>query len=649
MKKIILAFILLIVCYSANSQSLSYEEKLYHTCKVWGFVKYYHYWVSNNQVDWDKALLKTLPLIKIAKTKDEYNDALDSLFTAAGTMQIANTPSPDTLPQELKRNLDFEWFKAPIFRKNVKDMLDTIRNNFRPHPNSWVKFNDGSGYGFLAFPSDDPMVNSDFKTDFPNEFTRILVLFKFWNILNYFNPNQYILDTPWDITLKRFLPEFVNVTDYSDFLKIFRLLTSSLQDSHVEVLTLSGGSNLFGLYRPRIILRLIQNQFVIVKSDYPEITKGDILVSVDGVPIQKLKDSLSKFISYGNPAILGRHLSNFLITGDSNTVMNFGYTDSLGSERSLNLRRDYLPDAWFSYHFNPTLGNMSWTKFDCDVGYVNIRNLKISDLDSLYNSLSTTKAMIIDIRSYPIDQSLWNLADRMYPQNTNFAKLTIPNTNYPGTFYWSYSSRGYNGNTNPYKGKVIILCNSDAQSAAEYDCMIMRAMPNSIVVGSQTAGADGNVTGFKISKDIKTGFTTLGVYYPDGTPTQRLGIVPDSVVYPTAEGIRQGRDEVLETALGIAGCVVSVEEERMDNNTTESQPFLAPNPASEYIEIRNPSECSEIHIYNVLGEEVINLTPALTIHGVGVKIDVLNLPTGVYFLKFKTGAQVETKKMTILK
>ncbi|MBX5461165.1 MAG: hypothetical protein IRZ28_08750 [Steroidobacteraceae bacterium] len=41
----------------------------------------------------------------------------------------------------------------------------------------------------------------------------------------------------------------------------------------------------------------------------------------------------------------------------------------------------------------------------------------------------------------------------------------------------------------------------------------------------------------------------LGVFYPDRRPTQRIGIVPDIVVKPTIEGIRDGRDEVLEAAI----------------------------------------------------------------------------------------------------
>jgi C-terminal processing protease CtpA/Prc len=43
----------------------------------------------------------------------------------------------------------------------------------------------------------------------------------------------------------------------------------------------------------------------------------------------------------------------------------------------------------------------------------------------------------------------------------------------------------------------------------------------------------------------------LGVYYPDGTETQRVGIVPDIIIKPTIKGIKEGKDEVLEKAIEI--------------------------------------------------------------------------------------------------
>ncbi len=43
------------------------------------------------------------------------------------------------------------------------------------------------------------------------------------------------------------------------------------------------------------------------------------------------------------------------------------------------------------------------------------------------------------------------------------------------------------------------------------------------------------------------------VSHADGRQLQRLGLTPDVEVKPTIEGIRQGRDEVLEKALEYLG------------------------------------------------------------------------------------------------
>ena len=72
---------------------------------------------------------------------------------------------------------------------------------------------------------------------------------------------------------------------------------------------------------------------------------------------------------------------------------------------------------------------------------------------------------------------------------------------------------------------------------------------SSTLIGSQTSGADGNVSTLFLPGGIAAYFTGLGVFYPDGRPTQRVGIVLDIECLPTIAGIRAGRDEVLERAL----------------------------------------------------------------------------------------------------
>jgi C-terminal processing protease CtpA/Prc len=104
-----------------------------------------------------------------------------------------------------------------------------------------------------------------------------------------------------------------------------------------------------------------------------------------------------------------------------------------------------------------------------------------------------------------------------------------------------------------YAGKVVILVDETSQSQAEYTAMALRAMPGAVVVGSTTAGADGNVSSIPLPGGLNTMISGLGVFYPDHRPTQRVGIVPDVVVRPTIEGIAAGRDEVLERAVRVIG------------------------------------------------------------------------------------------------
>jgi C-terminal processing protease CtpA/Prc len=93
-----------------------------------------------------------------------------------------------------------------------------------------------------------------------------------------------------------------------------------------------------------------------------------------------------------------------------------------------------------------------------------------------------------------------------------------------------------------------VLIDEISQSQAEYTTMAFRAA-GAKVIGSTTAGADGNVSSIPLPGGLRSMISGIGVFYPDKKPTQRIGIVPDVEVKPTIAGIRAGRDELLEEAL----------------------------------------------------------------------------------------------------
>ena len=193
----------------------------------------------------------------------------------------------------------------------------------------------------------------------------------------------------------------------------------------------------------------------------------------------------------------------------------------------------------------------SWQLINQDIGYIYPGTLSREEIPEMMEQLSKTKGIVIDLRCYPTDFLVYKLGQYLLPKRTDFAKFTIPDYNHPGNFI--FSDIFFNGSVNPdyYKGKVIILINEQTQSSAEYTTMALRNAPEATVIGSTTAGADGNVSKIVLPGGIRTMFSGIGVYYPDGRETQRVGIIPDVWKEPTIQGIKGGKDEVLQLALEI--------------------------------------------------------------------------------------------------
>lgn len=183
------------------------------------------------------------------------------------------------------------------------------------------------------------------------------------------------------------------------------------------------------------------------------------------------------------------------------------------------------------------------------IGYVTVESIKKEeDIDFIKNLFRDTKGIIIDARNYPSMYLPFLLGPFFISGNAPFQRASTVNINNPGECILS-TSFVIPKSENPYHGKLIVLANETTQSLAESTVMAFRAGDNTTVIGSPTAGANGSVSYIDLPGGLKTRISGVGVYYPDGRETQRIGIVPDIEVKPTIKGIREGRDEVLEKAI----------------------------------------------------------------------------------------------------
>ncbi len=182
------------------------------------------------------------------------------------------------------------------------------------------------------------------------------------------------------------------------------------------------------------------------------------------------------------------------------------------------------------------------------VAYLKLSSIKIADVPRYIDSASGTKGLIVDLRNYPSEFVVFALGQLLVDRDTRFVEFTRCELSNPGAFHWM-AGPVLKPSTPHYSGRVMVLIDEVTQSQAEYTTMAFRSSPRTTVIGSTTAGADGNVSQFSLPGGLNTMISGLGIFYPDKKPTQRVGIVPDVEVKPTIAGIRAGQDELLEEAL----------------------------------------------------------------------------------------------------
>lgn len=153
------------------------------------------------------------------------------------------------------------------------------------------------------------------------------------------------------------------------------------------------------------------------------------------------------------------------------------------------------------------------------------------------------------MRGYPTDDMTHSLAGYLKSVPSDFIRFSIGSIARPGQFTWSSPVSSGTERSDPYLGKVVVLVDEYTQSNAEFVTMSLQSRPGTCVMGRSSAGADGNVSSIPLPGDLLTFMSGIGVYYPDGTNAQRIGVQIDQEIKSTIAGVRAGRDELIDAAI----------------------------------------------------------------------------------------------------
>lgn len=517
-------------------------------CKIWGFLKYYHPTIAKGKMDWDNEFLTRVTVVSRMKDKKEVSKYFLSWIESLGEIQRCNRCS-DSLPGYLSINYNMEWLgDSTAFTTELIRKLSYILKNRNQKKNYYTPFKKVL---FIQAPSMNYETEKVYADSiYPSTPLRLLTLSRYWNIVNYFFPYKHAIGRNWDTVLFEMIPKFRDAVDTLSYHLSILELAASINDSHSRFFYTPQTLKYFGDKAPIFEYTIIEDKAVVTGfyndslSKIDDIKYGDVVLKVNQCPLEAIIEEKGKYVGASNQDCRIRDMKTMLLNGNKDSTTVEIERDGLISVKTIHR----YPIWYLANSQNKKIIERSWKLTIDNIGYVNMGTLQYGEIDEMMKELKGAKAIIFDVRNYP--RSLYpKLSNYLNAERRPYVRFTTPKVDFPGMY--AYSKDHYTGKKNnaPFQGRVILLIDERTQSMAELTVMALQTAPNVTLLGSHTAGADGDVVTIPLPGGYRVSMSSIGVYYPDGKETQRIGIAPDVEVRPTIEGLIKRKDEVFEEAI----------------------------------------------------------------------------------------------------
>lgn len=545
-------------------------EALVGLTRVWGFLKYHHPAIagrsappnnsadslvkslSSNQmtwtdrdVEWDtefRASLRPLLLAPdpIEQLEVQVSQWLDKLGDPASCQPCARAPT------DVAQAPDLAWLEdTTLLSASTAKRLKNV------HVNRWAgvaqSFARKSSLGNITFVNEESYGVHPVPRDL-----RLLALARFWNAIEYWYPYRTQLAKGQLALLREFLPQLWSASDDEAYAKVLVRLAASLKDGHANLVNAFHFQPPGGSSRLPLFLRWLNGQLIVSRvladtgTGHADVRAGDVIIELDGRAPGTTKGLWEPFFGASNDAALSREIASALANGQpgetSVVIRRDGQIDTVSVGRSMPKR------SWGGALHDHELMGPTFRMLTPEVAYLRGSKARADQVGQYIRAAAGSELFVVDMRSYPSDTAAWLLARHFVDDTIAAALLSGPDIANPGAFTWILR-RVISPLEPTYTGRVLVLVDEQTQSAAEYSTMLMQASPRVVVVGSQTAGADGNVVRLSLPGGLAVTFSGLGVYYPDRRVTQGVGVHRDLTVHPTIQGLRDGVDEVLEAGV----------------------------------------------------------------------------------------------------
>ncbi|ALJ01053.1 S41 family peptidase [Rufibacter tibetensis] len=605
--------------FTALGQNDLQTDKHLHFYNIWGLLKYQHPTLATGKFNADSLFLRYLPEVDSAKNQKQINSVYQAMLKEVG-------PSPSGKAEKLRdnpkgslllNNLDDRWYaKSKFLNGNTRKQLDNLyQRRYTAEPHHYVTIRNNPYGGTLP---NEPKYTFAVNENLPYPM-RMLALAKFKAAIDYLFPYKYVMDENWDAAISQAIPLFAQCETREEYERLLLTLNAKLNDTQAYSFfrQLHHKEKLFkNSYYPPFDYQMVEEKILVTGIIDPALCKraniktGDVLVALDDIALTEWVKALGSVLSVSNPQALwhrvGEYGDNFLFRSED-AVMKATLLrgeDSVSTTLRLMNPTDpakaKLVDAYFKKKLTPAKKRVGLEMVSKDIYRFKAHDTnryienaseerEVAIMDSLFKVAVKGKGLIFDLRGDP-DNSDFVFQDvyrKFGKENNYFARYYLMNSANVGTYKLLTQPEVYFPTTvTPegftYKGKVVILVNGATQSIGEWLAMNLQHMfPNSVTIGEQTAGADGDVKRLNLPGNYVVQFSGNAIFYPDNTPTQRQGVKVDLQVKPTLKGALAKKDEQLLKAFEIIRAEGEEENDKGKKTETEEVEAKKPNPKKQ--------------------------------------------------------------------
>jgi len=527
--------------------------------RLYGLVRWFHPSDAAAGVDWYRFAIAAIPQVEAAATPAELAATLERVFApyapelVVSRQPIAAADRAGPLTGEVYR-----WKHTGL--GGTGQVYSSEREKIaasaqRPFVSGELAVSGGQGEMlYYALPLTAPVAAETQAPATPDwgkpegwipagydRTTRLADTITAWALLDHFYPYWDTVDVDWNAELRARLADAATAADDDAFVAVLERLIEPLDDGHARVVY----RNNFQAGLP-LQWRWIEDRLVVtaVGEGAEALDVGIVVETIDGIAADAaLAAHMSRISGSPQSKRIVAPMRERWFPAPTERVL--GVVGPDGARRQVRI--ESVPGAQAAEVREARPDPVA--QLEPGILYVDLTRWNDAIFAENLDRLAQAKGIVFDMRGYPKGSPAYLEHLITAPSRSPAFQrpvVTRPDAaaSYPGDGGWKLTPKS------PHIGaKTVFLIDARAVSYSESIMGTVQGNELGTIIGSPTAGANGNRSDFLLPGGYGVSYTGMRVTNRDGTLQHIRGVVPDIAVHPTLAGIRAGRDEVLEAGL----------------------------------------------------------------------------------------------------